>query len=196
MEGFGPELLGRHVGQGADCGTGGRQVIGQGGLALGIDLAAKRHLFGQAEVHHLGVTVGGEHDVGRLQISVGNSMFVGRLEGFGNFAGGLEGLIEGEWTSSEPLGEALSIDELHGDEWFTIHLAGLVDLADEWVVQRRGGFRLTEESLASARILQGGLGKELEGDLTVEDRILGEENLTHPPLSQGLEDGEVTQRLT
>ena len=92
--------------------------------------------------------------------------------------------------------QAFTIDELHGDKRLSVGLAGFVYLTDEGVVERRRGFRLAQESLAGNRVLERGLRQELERDLSVEHGVLGEEDLSHSSLSQGVQDGEVAQRLT
>ncbi len=71
------QLLGRHVGGRAHRLAGGRDP--RQGLGIGGGEA-----LGHAEVHHLDVTIGGQHHVGRLKVAVDEAAVVRDAEGLGD----------------------------------------------------------------------------------------------------------------
>jgi hypothetical protein len=51
-------------------------------------------LLGEAEIEHLGVALGGQHDVGRFEIAVDDAVVVGGAEGFGDLGRGRHHFFE------------------------------------------------------------------------------------------------------
>ncbi len=70
---------------------------------------------------------------------------------------------------------------LHNDVGSALILAHLVDGDDIGMLQYRGGVGLTLETASTVFVLAKMRGQELESDFAVKFCILGQENLTHPP---------------
>ncbi len=99
---FAAGLLGRHVGDGADGGTGAGE---QGGVDGGADADGGLFVFfgqlGEAEVEDLGAPAGGDEDVGGLDVAVNDAFTVGGVEGVGDLNGDVEKLVVGEGASQQ-----------------------------------------------------------------------------------------------
>ena len=82
------QLLGRHVGHGADCGAGAGEIEA-GGVGHGLRIAAGGPGgacdFGETEVENFGVAAVGDENVGGLDVAVDDSLAVGGFEGVGDF---------------------------------------------------------------------------------------------------------------
>jgi len=81
--------------------------------------------------------------------------------------------VEPERLSLESLAERLSLHQLHDDERLTLVFPDLVNRADVRMVEgrRRAGF--AKEPIERRLVPDGLLGKELERDRAVQDRVLG-----------------------
>src|SRR5262249_25748734 len=123
-----------------------------------------------------------------LQVAVDDAVVVGGFEGFGDLHGDLGGLLQTERILPEPLGERLALDVLHGDELASLGLSALVHLADERVVQPRGGLGLEDEAIALAGIEVHSPGRELQGHVALQALVAGEEHLGHAPAPEDLDD--------
>ena len=71
--------------------------------------------FGQPKIHHLDVTVSGEHDIGRLQIAMNNVAAVGGLQGLGDLHACLKSFVQRQRSLLDPIFQGLSLDMFHGD---------------------------------------------------------------------------------
>ncbi len=155
------QLLGRHVGDGADGAAG----VGQAGLAGDL---------GQAEVGDADRAVGGEEDVGGLDVAVDDAAGVGSGEAVGGLGDDRQGLGWRERTAADPGAQALAAAEGHGDEHAAVlALADVVDRADVGAVEGRGGPGFVDEALAGLGVV-GELGREeLEGHGAPELEVVG-----------------------
>ena len=73
---------------------------------------------------------------------------------------------------------------LHHDAGATLDLGNLVDLADERMVERRGGTSLAMQSLASGRVVLERFGQKLDRDLAAKLRVVGQEHLAHAAFTE------------
>src|ERR1700693_270635 len=83
-----------------------------------------------------------------------------------------EGLLDRETARREHVVERFAFDALHGDEVHGLALAersavDVVDRDDVWMVERRGGLRLTDESPLALGVADGLVRQEFQGDLPV-----------------------------
>ena len=84
--------------------------------------------------------------------------------------------------------------ELGGEVVVPVRLADLVDRQDARMVERRCRLRLADET-GHPLVVVGELRRQdLERDLTVETPVLGSEDLTHPALADGRDDGVLPDR--
>src|SRR3989442_14776577 len=86
--------------------------------------------LGHAEVEDLCLTARGHEYVRRLQIAMHNSFGVGGLEGIHNLHAQRQQRIDVEGTATNPVGERLTIQQLHDDEMLRLELLDPVDRAD------------------------------------------------------------------
>ena len=148
-------------------------------------------MLGNTEVQDFDVSLGRHHDVRGLQVAMHDLLLMGRIDRFGDLDPEHEQLAQPKRPLLEPLLQSLALDVLHGDEGFPFDLANLVDLADVGMIQRRRQLGFSQESFACDRVLFESLRQELDGHFAVQGRVLGEENLTHAPLAEGLQKLEL-----
>ena len=147
-------LFGRHVVGCADSHT----LARQGCLRPGARhrLPGARRLPGQAEIHHLRAPLPREHHVGRFQVPVHQLARVRGAERFRDFGGNAQALRERQRSGRQTLMQRLAVDELHHDEEPRRIVEELEHLADEWIVEGRGGQRLAAESFPGDRVAEQG----------------------------------------
>ena len=130
----------------------------------------------------------GQQDVGRLDVAVDDPAAVCLREPFRDLARDGEHLVRRERTTGDPLLEAAPFDQRHRDVGPALVLAGLVDRADVWVVERGGGLGLAQEPRARRRIGRQVVGQELQRDRAAKPDVLGAVDDAHPAAAQLAED--------
>ena len=154
-------------------------------------------MLGDAEVHDLGVAVGGQHHVGRLQIAMNDAALAGEFERFGNLRGNSQGVGHRQRAAGEARLERLALDELHGDKGNSRSarrrraLADLVDLRDERMIEPRRSVGFSQETPSCRLVGSLAFRQELERDLAIELKILRQIHLAHPPLADFRENAVV-----
>ena len=94
--------------------------------------------LGNAEVEHLDGAIRSDLDVRRLQVAMDNPGLVGSFERHRDAASNAQRLLGLDGAGgSNVLGEALTFDQLHGDETHPIGLLEAEDRGDVGVVERR-----------------------------------------------------------
>src|SRR5262245_12817235 len=106
------------------------------------------------------------------------------LECVGNLRSGLHELRRVEALARQPLRERLAFQQLDGDEVIAFMLLDRIDGADVRMIERRGGARLTLESLERLRIAREFLRKKLDGHATSEPAVFGFIDDAHAALTQ------------
>lgn len=140
-EGFGKDLLGGHVGGGAD----GRAGHGHGGCFED---------FGDAEIGDFGVAGGGDEDVGRFDVAVDNPFGMSEIEAGGNFAEDLEEAGPRKGALGHDRVERGAVDVFHDEEGKVVFFGEFVDGDDVGVVEGSGGLGFAGE--AGFEFLAGG----------------------------------------
>ncbi len=141
------------------------------------------HGLGDAEVHHLDVTIGGQHHVRRLEIAVHDAPLAGKFEGFGDLRSDLERFGQRHRAARESILQRLALDQLHRNERMLVGRTGVVHLRDEGVIEARGGVGFPNQALARDRIGRLTLGQKLERRLAIECEVLREVDLAHAPFT-------------
>ena len=167
-----PHLLRRHVGRRAE------DLAGDG-LGRPAEL-------GDAEVHHLGLAVVANEDVGRLDVAVDHPLLMGVVEGEGHLGavggGGLD--VEPALAIQDGL-ERLAVDPLHGDEGQAVGgvAIGVENRHDAGMMEAPGGAGFDQESFVEV-FLELGIEirrreEHLDRHLAADVGILGQINPSH-----------------
>ena len=171
-------LLRRHVAGRAHACTGfgeqGRRVTPD----LGAGVGSER--LGQPEVHHFHVALRRDHDVGGLEIAMHHAAAMGFFQGLGQLGRHLDDLPHREERAPGDDVERLAFHIFHGDEQPALGVANFIHLADERMVERRGGQRLAPQPPPRDRVRLDLGRQQLDGDTPLEERVLCEKHLPHP----------------
>ena len=144
--------------------------------------------LGDAEVEDLDVSLSREHQVGRLDVAMDESHLVGHRESLGRFVGDADDLVERQGSSLNAICERLPLDQLHHDERGVARVFDAEDLADEWVIQRRGGAGLAQESLPLPAVVAE-LGEQcLDRHVAPEHGVAGAIHRSHASLAEEAQD--------
>src|SRR6185295_18732049 len=134
------DVLGGHVGQGAHEAPAVREVVvaaGDGLAGIGVEIEA----LGQAEVEHLQVPVGAQHEVGRLQVAVNDVACVSGAQGVAELHAHPDHRLRGQSTAAKRRGQAFPGGVLHHDPGGFGRLHYVVDGGDVRMVEACGGSR-------------------------------------------------------
>ena len=130
-------------------------------------------------------------DVRRLDVAVNDAGRVRRVQAIGDLdRQGKQSLCFNRLTRDHML-QRHALQEFHGDERSATLLADVVNRADVRMIQRRCGLGFTPEAFQRLRVVSNIFGQEFKRYKTVEARVLGLVNHTHPAASQSLEDAIV-----
>src|SRR6185437_6431577 len=91
--------------------------------------------------------------------------------------------------------ERHSIQKLHGDERLAVLFVDLVNRTNIGMVQRRSRLRLPLKSGEGLRVSGYFIGQKLEGDKSMQPRVLGLVDNTHPAASELLDNAVVRHDL-
>ena len=113
-----------------------------------------------------------------------DALFVRRLERVGDLAGNRQGLVDGDGSTGDSLGEVLPLDPLHGKR---VHLSTVerrldeaVDVRDVRVAQRRQRLCFAREPGKTVGIERKRGGQDLDRDVAVERGVARPVDLPHP----------------
>ena len=121
-----------------------------------------------------------DQHVRRLHVSVHEPALVRGVESSADLRGHGDGLFVGERAVAEPRFQIRSLDVAHRDVELAVGLTGLVDRDHVRVVDRRGELRLGQEPLAESCVLRERGHQELEGDVALQAKVLGQVDDAHP----------------
>jgi len=135
------QLLGRHIGRGADDHAGLRDP---GQCRLALHFAA-----GEAEIEHLETAIGPAHDIFRLEIAMGDTSGMGAADRGGQLSRRGHDLGAGRARSiGHFFTQGAPFDELRGNIGLAIDFVEGVDGADARVGQCAGGAGLSTKPIA------------------------------------------------
>ena len=158
--------VGPNVDRTAVGGLLGGHVIGRPhGLARARHLLPARLLAmksGQAQVQHLQLSLGREHQVRRLHVAVDQPVFVGVLQPQGGLAGQLAGVTDRERpAAADQLCQVQPLDVLHDQHRLALDLPGVVRADDVGMVQPADGLHLPFKSCYRLIVVRAALGQHL-----------------------------------
>ena len=151
--------------------------------------------FGQAEVQDLCLSALGNEDIGRLDVAMHDPARVRGVQGIRDLDRKIQQLIELDGRAFDAVLERLAVQELHGDEGLMVLLPDLINRADVGVIQRRGRLCFTPEAFQGLMVLGKAFGQEFQGDKSVESRVLGLVDHTHPTAAQLRDDAVMRDGL-
>ena len=192
VEVFATNLFRRHVRQRAHNRTGIGQVLLS--RSCGHRQSIQRRPR-QPEIEQLCVTAIGHEDVGRLDVAVNDSLGVGGFERIGELHAEFEDSIRRQRADGDELLQRGTLQQLHRHEMAAGVLPDVVDRADVWMIQRRGGAGLALEPFDSAGIPRQFFGEEFQRDGASEPRVFGQVDHSHATLTQFLQDAVVRDGL-
>ena len=134
--------------------------------------------LGDSEVEYLRPTAIVDHDVSRLDVAVHDAVSVRLLESVGNFGGDAHDLADRHRAALQPIAQRLPFDVLHGDEGRAV--VGFARLVDDGHIRMRefgGRDRFTNEAPLRLRLCAR---EDLQRDVSLQRRILGQVHLPHP----------------
>ena len=176
-------LLGGHVaGRAHPCagfGEQGRRVTAH----LGAGVGGER--LGQPEVHHFHVALRRDHDVGGLEIAMHHAAAMGFFQGIGQLGRHLDDLPHREERAPGDDVERLAFHVFHGDEQPALGVADFIHLANERMVERRGGQCLATQPPPRDRVRLDVGRQHLDGDTPLEEVSCARNTSPIPPAPSG-----------
>ena len=137
----------------------------------------------------------GQTEVQDLHPAVGGDLDVGLLKTVGDLTRDLQGFFQGKRSLFDAKGEVLALGQLHHQKPVALELLDPVEPGDVGVVQRGEGAGFSTETSDPFRIVEQLVGKDLEGDLTIQLGVTGAVDLTHAASAEQVEDLEVSDGL-
>jgi hypothetical protein len=92
--------------------------------------------------------------------------------------------------------QRLAFQQFHGDERLLFVLPDIVDGADVWMIQSRGGACFSLKAVESLAVSGHLGGKEFQGNMPAKASVLGFVDHTHAPATQTFQNSIVRDGLT
>ncbi len=152
-------------------------------------------IVGQTEIENLDPSLAGfEPEVRRFDVAVNQSALVGRGQSFGRLARNTPRLLRRQpGVALQAIGQALALQQLHGQKRNAAIFADLVNGDDVVVLQGSGRLRLAEETRPRRGIGGPIQLHDLESDLPFEGRVIREKDHAHAALAEHLENAVGSQ---
>ncbi len=175
-----PDLLGRHVADGAEDHSrpgGGGDAAAFGATSVRVE---RRLELGQAEVQDLHPPVPGHEQVLGLQVPVNDALLVGRGQAVRDLNCVVDGFARGERTSPQALAQRHAVEKLEHDVGVAFVTAGVEDCEQVGMVEGAGGLRFLLEAAKPIGIAGRFRVQDLDGHLPPQSLIPGAVDLPHP----------------
>jgi hypothetical protein len=181
------DLFRRHVGDGSHGSARPREIGRGGGGRLQIDVVIVSRFVDprDAEVEDLGLAAPRQVDVARLDVAVHDPRLMGFRQRIRHVNADIENGLQRERPGIDEVLEALALEKLHNEVGQAVVLADIMDRTDRGMVEGRGRLRLSFEAGKTFGVAGEISWEDFDGHLTVEARIPGTINLTHPAGSDG-----------
>ncbi len=155
---------------------------------------SRRHL-GQPEIQNLCVPALGDKNIGRLDVAMNNALRVRSVECVGNLDAQRQQRIEFHRTVADDMFQRRAVKKLHDDERFAVLLTDVVNGTNIRMVEGRRGPRLAAETFQRLAVLRNIFRKEFQSDKTIEPRVLGFVDNTHPAAAEFFDDAVMRDQL-
>ena len=147
--------------------------------------------LGEPEIQDLCMLAGSDEDVGRLDVAMDNARLIGGIQPVGDFDCQWQQFHHRHWFAADALLERLTLHEFHCDVGATILLADVVDGADVWMIESRGGPGFAAEAAKRIPIRRHFGGQEFDGRKASQTNVLG---LVHDAHAAAAERAQQTIR--
>ena len=183
-----PDLLGRHVADGAEDDAGaGRRGIRRALFSRSAQVERRPEL-GQAEVQDLHPPVPGDEQVLGLQVPVDDPLLVGRGQTVCDLDRVVHGFARGQGGVAHHLPQRHAIQQLEHDVGVAFVTAGVEDRDEVGVVEGAGGLRLLFEPAEPVGVGQRVRRQDLDRHLPSEPLVAGAVDLPHPARTENAEN--------
>ena len=194
VEVFAADLLGRHVGDGAECAAGAGEMsfvrslcCGGIGNGVGTDGSGAGN-FGEAEVENFRAATLGDENVCGLDVAVNDASVVSGVEGVGAVDADFEEAFEFQRARGDEVLQRGAVEEFHCDKGAAVVFADVVDGADVGMIQRGGGACFTFEAFERLWVVGEIVGEKFEGDEAAEARVFGFVDHAHSATAEFFDD--------
>ena len=143
--------------------------------------------FRQPEVEQLRAALG-QHHVTRLQIAMHHVVSMCRIESVRDLNPDLQRLVDRQRAFLQPVGERLTVEQLHHEERRAVVLSYVMERADMRVRQLRDGSRFPVQPVFELRVPSERGAQDLDGDGPVEPRVARLVDFAHAPRAERRED--------
>src|SRR5580658_390431 len=132
----------------------------------------------QAEIQHLDVSVGADHDIFRLDVAVHDTGGVGDGQGLRDLAADVKQFLDGQTGVGQGT-EGMAFNKLHRDVTAAGGLTDIVNGDDVRMIECGSSTSFSQESLDRAAVAEVAFGKELERHRASEPEVARTIDLTH-----------------
>jgi len=199
VEFFAKGLLGRHVGDSTESGSGTGELVGIGGqrgqLIGGVFERFRRGDFGQTKIEDFGVAAFGDEDICWLDVAMDDALGVCGIESIGNLDGDVEKAFEFDRLTCNKVFERGAVEKFHGEECLIAVSPDFVDGADIGMIECRSGTGFATEAFEYLRVAGEIIRKKLESNKAAEFEVFGFVDHTHPAAAELLQDAVVGDGL-
>ena len=156
-------------------------------------------IHGQPKVADLHFPLAVEQDVPRLQVTMNQAELVADVHGLGDLTADAERIRNAQLPPLQPLRQRLSLDIFHRDEDAACgRFSRVVNGDDVGVLKADGNPRFRQKTLRLFVGPSDWSARDLEGNLTIEDWVIGEvdrtESATPEPLAND-KPGDLPRKL-
>jgi hypothetical protein len=140
--------------------------------------------FGQPKVENLGCPARGHKDVRRLDVAVHDALGVRCIQCLGYIDCDREQLFHLQWPIADQMFQGLALQVLHDNEGLVAVFPDVINGADVGMIQGGRSLGLAPEASESRGVTRDVFRKKLQGYKTVEARVLGLVDHTHPATAE------------
>ena len=144
--------------------------------------------FGQSEIEQLHGTRRRHLDVGRLQIAMNDPLPMRHLQGVCDLDRDRDGILDGERTLQQPLGECRSVDQFKYQGGHSVDALEAIDGADVRMVEGRENLCFALEADQTVRVLGEEQREDLDRNVAIELAVARAVHIAHPATAKEVHD--------
>ena len=144
--------------------------------------------FGQSEIEQLHETRRRHLDVGRLQIAMNDPLPMRHLQGVCDLHRDRDGILDGERTLQQPLGERRSVDQFKYQGGHSVDALEAIDGADVRMVEGRENPGFALEADQTVRVLGEERREDLDRHVAIELAVARAVDIAHPATAKEVHD--------